>query len=334
MIATCLLATAMASAATNDSIITDEPSPLPAIELGLNIQKIADIAMNPVLNNQSLIELYQESVEVIDDTDADSVLLQLDPVNNQSKTPPILVMAVYNPSVPSHEDLLNRFRLYFVNITESLPSSAQLNNAIGDLLRTTTPSTWDILRNFIKNQANAIIGAFWIPFNVGAKAMVQSTIEHAQNIHSGSTFGSAISKPIIMKAIDIPNNVAQRVLTLADSTSNAVQTFEQQSKQFSSQTVDAISNGVVNGSEHVYSQYIARPIGAFAGFNLNWMGNTLATLGEHVNNAGIHLNVLGQQWSSGAVKAVDAGATAIAWGLDDSVQLPGKRQSKSDLSEK
>lgn len=302
---------------------------LPSSLLSLDMQEMADLAMNPELDTQSLIHLYQESADIINGTQADSVLFQLNPMSNQTNvTNPILVMAVLNPNGPSQQDLLHRFRMYFVNMTD-LPNSEQVNTAINQLLARTRQNMWTVFRNFIKNQANAIIGALWLPFNVGSKAMQQTSEEHAQYVEAGTTFGSTISQPIIMKAISLPNSIATTVVNMTTSKANAVKMAETYSKQASSSAVDAISSGTHTSSQ-LAVQYLARPVGAFIGSNLNIAGNTLASIGERVDHAGVQLALLGQRLGLGATDAVSHGATAIAWSLDNNVILPGEQPVASN----
>lgn len=303
----------------------------PNLFLNLNMQQLANVAMNPTIDNQTLTELYNEANEITNATGADSVLMELDPLgeNNQTTNNSMVVLAVTNPNVPSHEDLLQRFRLYFVNLTETLPSmanSSQTQSLPSPLLSTaySRPTLWNIFQNFLRNQANAVIGAFMMPFNVATNAMLTSANQHAEYVMTGSAFGSAISAPIILKAIAIPNYIAQRVIDLDSYKVSAVESAEERTKQGADIVVENGAELIVNGTlaaGRIAHRYIIRPIGAFTGFNLNLAGNTLTHFGEGIASTGTQLNRLGQTLNNGAIGAVSAGAKAIAWGMDETVQL-------------
>ena len=311
----------------------------------LNLKQMADSVFDPALDNLSLRELYNAAEKIINGTNAETVLFELDPINNNtnnnnnSSAEPILMMAVVHPD-ESSQDPLDRFRLYFVNISQTnFPQKAFLSTSDNNhnnfpLLSTITrENMWESIRNFFRNQAHAVVGAFWLPFRVASQAMQQVSSDHAQYVMAGTTLGSAISKPIILTAIHIPNNIAEIVVNITTTKANAVKLAEQQSKQSAEQVVDAVANvanvvsiGMTNGvnvSDHAV-QYLARPIGAFVGLNLSNVGKTLSTIGQYINNTGNQIVSFGKELSTGAQNAVSHGATAITWGLDNKVVLFGE----------
>lgn len=304
--------------------------------LNFNFDQMANLAMNPALDNQTLTELFLEANEITNVTGADSVLMELDPVddNNQtivtSPSDNVIVLAVTNPTVPSHEDLLERFRLYFVNTTAASGGDIEKPEVLNDGQHpgnydpSSRPTLWNIFQNFLKNQANAVIGAFMLPFNVATNAMLTSAHQHAEYVMTGSAFGSAISAPIILKAIAIPNYIAQRVIDFDAYKVGAVESTEERTKQMADSVVDNGPQFFYNGTMaagQMAHRYMIRPIGAFTGFNLNLAGSTLTSVGQGLTGAGVQLNLLSDSLTSGAEKAVSAGAKAIAWGLDQTVQL-------------
>lgn len=292
--------------------------------LQMNLQELSNYAMNSMqLSNQSLLELYRESAEIINGTNgADSVLLELDPVDGDNSEPRILVMAVFNPDAPSHEDILNQFSLYFVNLTDSLPiaqTTSILSNSSMESLNTS--STWSIFTNFLKNQANAVVGAFLMPLNVGAQAIQQLSTDHAKYVAAGTTFGSAISKPIIMQAIALPNNIASRVVNVTNTQAVMLQSAVSATKEAATVAVDSTIDGVEAGGT-LAVKYVARPVGAFVGANANLAGQAVSGLGHGLHQAAIQLNLLGDRIGSKAQSVVSGGSWALAWGMDNDVLLP------------
>ncbi len=326
--------------------------------LKMNLQELSNLAMNPVeLSNQSLLELYRQSADIINGTGgADSVLFELDSSadNGNSSQPKILVMAVYNPDAPSHDDLLDRFSLYFVNMTDSMPPGMSV--AAGGAPTTSTlkqsssmlgdqsydeyehpnnrTSSLAILQNFAKNQVNALLGAFWMPFNVGAQTMEALRLEHAQYVAAGSTFGSALSKPVIMQAIALPNSVASRIINVTGEQVELVETAEAASKQAVTGAIDAASGAIgaaasgVNSGLHsggrLAVQYAARPLGAFVGGNVNLAGSAVSRLGQGLDQAALQLNLLGDRLGESAQSVVSGGSWALAWAMDEEMMLPSE----------
>lgn len=307
--------------------------------LKMNLQELSNLAMNPVeLSNISLMELYQQSADIINGTEgADSVLLELDPVDNgngsSSQQPKILVMAVYNPHAPSHDDLLDRFSLYFVNMTDSLPPGTAITATSASKPPTfeaekteelnSRTSSLAILQNFAKNQVNALLGAFWMPFNVGAQTMEQLRLEHAHYVAAGSTFGSALSKPVIMQAIAMPNNVVSRIINVTGSQVETIESAEAASKAAAVGAIDAAASGVESGGR-LAVQYAARPLGAFVGGNVNLAGSAVSRLGHGLDQAALQLNLLGDRLGESAQSVVSSGSWALAWAMDEQVLLPSE----------
>lgn len=309
-------------------------------KLDLNLQEMSNLAMNPVeLSNQTLMQLYQQSADIINGTDgADSVLLELDPVDNDnvngSSQPKILVMAVYNPHAPSHDDLLDRFSLYFVNMTDSMPPGSSITTTSAlktpqfeaekteqDVKGRTSPLA--ILQNFAKNQVNALLGAFWMPFNVGAQTMEKLRLEHAHYVAAGSTFGSALSKPVIMQAISIPNNVASRIINVTGFQVETIESAEAASKAAAAGAIDSAVSGVQTGGR-LAVQYAARPLGAFVGGNVNLAGSAVSRIGHGLDQAALQLNLIGDRIGESAQSAVSGGSWALAWAMDEQVLLPSE----------
>lgn len=319
-----------------------------------NIQQLAMSAMTPpLINNRTLIDLYSEAYEIVNATGADSVLLEMDPLNkangsssngndygsnNQNKS--IVVLAVKKPNVPSHEDLMKKFNYYFVNLTESpLPndSDSMTKNFPSQQLEYVHPTVWQIFIDFLRNQANALLGALMIPINVSANAILKSTQTHAEYVMSGSSLGSFVSAPVILKSISIPNIVAQRITDMASHQLNHVDSFGQQAKTITDVGIQILGNSINNGTYMVSDaaenaadaadHWIIRPIGAFTGFHLNQVGDGISQIGQSFTSTGINIHLFGQRIGSDAVKLVSAGATAVAWGLDDTVAFNQKKNN-------
>ena len=79
----------------------------------------------------------------------------------------------------------------------------------------------------------------------------------------------------------------------------------------------------------VTDQYVVRPVGAFTGFNLDRVGQHIEQIGESLHGVGLNLHLFGERLGSDAVKVVSAGATAVAWGLDDSVRIGQQPSSQN-----
>lgn len=289
-----------------------------------DLGQMALSAMNPVLNNRTLIDLYSEASEIVNATGADSVLMEIDSKNSTNNNT-MVVLAVNNPNVPTHEDLMKKFHLYFVNLTEGpMPNSMNKQEQYVPKLSYSQPTYWQIFVDLIRNQANAIFGAMMIPINVGADAILKATQTHSEYVMSGSSFGSVVSAPVILKAISIPNIISQHATDMASHQLNNVQAMTNQAIVMVDNGIQSIANGVNNGTNlvtDVTDQYVIRPIGAFTGFNLDAAGTHLAHIGESFANTGLNIHLFGERLNSGAVKVVSAGATAIAWGLDDTVNF-------------
>lgn len=297
-----------------------------------NMEQMASSAMNPVINNRTLIDLYYEAYVITNATGADSVLLELDPITGANNS--IMVMAVTRPNVPTHEDLLKQFNLYFVNFTET--NSPMDSDSMPQSINYEEPTIWQIFVDLIRNQANAIIGALMIPINVSSQAILKSTQTHSEYVMTGSSFGSVISAPVILKAISIPNIVSQRITDMTSHQINNIEMIGQEAKTLTDHGIQSIAYGINNSTHFVSSaadQYVIRPIGAFTGFNLDRAGTHLADIGQSFANTGMNLHLLGERLGNGATRVVSAGATAIAWGLDDSVTF-NKNKNNSAIATK
>ncbi|OTF69107.1 hypothetical protein BLA29_002344, partial [Euroglyphus maynei] len=253
---------------------------------------------------------------------------EIDDLKNKHQNNSVKVLAVTNPDVPSHEDLLKKFNLYFVNYTEekeplSFQTSSNGNN-INSPISYSHPTYWQIFVDFLRNQANAVIGAIMIPINVSANAILKSTQTHAEYVMSGSSLGSVISAPVILKSISIPNILSQHITDLASHQVNNIESFSEQTKLIADNGIKTFANGLNNGTNIVTNatdHYVIRPIGAFTGFNLNRTGHHISNIGQSFTNTGLNIHLFGQRVGSNAVKLVSAGATAIAWGMDDTVKF-------------
>lgn len=252
-------------------------------------------------------------------------------------------------SSPSHSDLLRQFQIYFVNLEPAMPNqtipASILNNSLmssdtaplmeedpmvaeADKAITTAvnniaasgPTYWRILSNFLKNQANAFIGTVMMPINVGTKAMQQSVQEHAQYVLSGSRYGARVSRPIYLTAVRLGNIIDQLVLNITGDQVDQVEGFEFNSKQYVDDTIDNGGETLSSGARLVM-QYAVRPIAAFTGFNIHLLGRTLTGLGSGIHTTGATINLAGDGLRLGAQSAVSAGATAVAWAMDNSTSF-------------
>mgnify|MGYP006875372880 FL=1 len=183
---------------------------------------------------------------------------------------------------------------------------------------------WQIFVDFLRNQANAVIGAMMIPINVSMNAIQKSTQTHAEYVMAGSSLGSVISAPVILKSISIPNIISQHIVDIASNQMNNLETFNEQTKLMADNGIKTLANGLNNGTKivsNVTSHYVIRPIGAFTGFNLNRTGHHINNIGQSFANTGLNIHLFGERVGSNAEKLVSAGATAIAWGLDNTVKF-------------
>ncbi|KAH7645467.1 hypothetical protein HUG17_1005 [Dermatophagoides farinae] len=293
----------------------------------VNVQQIAEMAMNPgAMSNHTLIDLFTQANDIVNSTGADSVLLEIDDHANKNNNNSIKVLAVAKPDVPSHEDLMKKFNLYFVNLTES-PLSFINNNhhtETSKLIPYSHRTYWQIFVDFLRNQANAVIGAMMIPINVSMNAIQKSTQTHAEYVMAGSSLGSVISAPVILKSISIPNIISQHIVDVASNQVNNLETFNEQTKLMADNGIKTFANGLNNGTQivsNVTSHYVIRPIGAFTGFNLNRTGHHINNIGQSFANTGLNIHLFGERVGSNAEKLVSAGATAIVWGLDNTVKF-------------
>ncbi|KAH9497677.1 hypothetical protein DERF_013643 [Dermatophagoides farinae] len=266
----------------------------------VNVPQIAEMAMNPgAMSNHTLMELFTNANDIVNSTGADSVLLEIDDHANKNNNNSIKVLAVAKPDVPSHEDLMKKFNLYF-------------------------QTYWQIFVDFLRNQANAVIGAMMIPINVSMNAIQKSTQTHAEYVMAGSSLGSVISAPVILKSISIPNIISQHIVDVASNQVNNLETFNEQTKLMADNGIKTFANGLNNGTQivsNVTSHYVIRPIGAFTGFNLNRTGHHINNIGQSFANTGLNIHLFGERVGSNAEKLVSAGATAIVWGLDNTVKF-------------
>lgn len=322
----------------------------PQVPLDLNLQGMATTAMNPLLSNNTLMQLYHNAAQIMNMTHADSVLLRLDPMDADVQrrnvlNSTIMLLAVNNTMANETTTLLDRFRLYFVNMTnldgvdslgnsgpvpvdqstavndEDQSSSSSLSNApsfSSDFPSSalSTDGLWDVFNNFLKNQANAIVSTFMMPVNVGLHAMQHSVQEHQQAVIAGSAYGARIAAPIILKAVALPTVLDRTVLNVTNSAIDRVQNITNNTEQLAYATVD-LANQAVSTAANATVHFIVRPVAAFTGFNLRLIGSSLAGVGHGVSQTGNTIHLAGHGLNSGAVTAVSAGATAIAWAMDD-----------------
>ncbi|KAH7645469.1 hypothetical protein DERF_013642 [Dermatophagoides farinae] len=286
----------------------------------INVSRIAKMA------NHTLMELFTHANAIVNSTGADSVLLEIDDHANKNNNNSIKVLAVAKSDIPKQEDLMKKFNLYFVNLTES-PLSFINNN---HHTKTSKPISynrrtyWQIFVDFLRNQANAVLGAMMIPVNVGMNAAIKAAETHAEYVLSESPLGSVISAPVILKAISIPNKISQHIVDIASNQMNNLETFNEQTKLMADNGIKTLANGLNNGTKivsNVTSHYVIRPIGAFTGFNLNRTGHLINNIGKSIANTGLNIHLSGEHVGSNAEKLVSAGATAIAWGLDNTVKF-------------
>lgn len=304
----------------------------------INVQQLAEMAMNPdaITNHSMLLNLFTQANNIVNQTGADSVLLEIDDLSKNSSSSSnnnsVKILAVTNPNVPSHEDLMKKFRLYFVNYTEesSIPfptsDESKIINPLSSssILKYSRPTYWQIFVDFLRNQANAVISAAMIPINVSAEAILKSTQTHAEYVMSGSSLGSVISAPVILKSISIPNILSQKITDIASNQVNNLELFNEQAKSMADNGIQSFTSGLNNGTQivsNVTDHYVIRPIGAFTGFNLNLTGHHMTNIGKSFSNTGLNLHLFGQRVGTNAIHLVSAGATAIAWGMDDTVKL-------------
>ena len=297
----------------------------------VNVPQIAEMAMNPgAMSNHTLMELFTNANDIVNSTGADSVLLEIDDHANKNNNNSIKVLAVAKPDVPSHEDLMKKFNLYFVNFTESPISFINDDHHTKTVSTTSKPipyshrTYWQIFVDFLRNQANAVIGAMMIPINVSMNAIQKSTQTHAEYVMAGSSLGSVISAPVILKSISIPNIISQHIVDVASNQVNNLETFNEQTKLMADNGIKTFANGLNNGTQivsNVTSHYVIRPIGAFTGFNLNRTGHHINNIGQSFANTGLNIHLFGERVGSNAEKLVSAGATAIVWGLDNTVKF-------------
>ncbi|KPM05913.1 hypothetical protein QR98_0043850 [Sarcoptes scabiei] len=323
---------------------------------------MADLAMNPVIESKTLLQLYNEANSIVNVTGADSVLLEIDQINESFQSNELLssssssasffnsnlthqtdainvnkslmVLAVANPNVPSHEDLMKKFNLYYVNLTESNQDELNRTQTIQNDSSSTTkplayqdPTVWQIFIDFIRNQANAIIGALMIPIKVSSNAILKSTQTHAEYVMSGSSFGSVVSAPIILKSISIPNIISQHVVDITADGVNGVESAMEQTQTIADGAIQSLASGINDGGHFVSestTHYVVRPIGAFTGFHLDRAGSNIEQIGKSFANTGLNIHLFGERIGDDAKKVVSAGATAIAWGLDDTVKFNPK----------
>ncbi|KAH9423605.1 hypothetical protein DERP_005185 [Dermatophagoides pteronyssinus] len=308
----------------------------------INVQQLAEMAMNPdaITNHSMLLNLFTQANNIVNQTGADSVLLEIDDLSKNSSSSSnnnsVKILAVTNPNVPSHEDLMKKFRLYFVNYTEEessipFPTSDESkiinplsSSSSSSILKYSRPTYWQIFVDFLRNQANAVISAAMIPINVSAEAILKSTQTHAEYVMSGSSLGSVISAPVILKSISIPNILSQKITDIASNQVNNLELFNEQAKSMADNGIQSFTSGLNNGTQivsNVTDHYVIRPIGAFTGFNLNLTGHHMTNIGQSFSNTGLNLHLFGQRVGTNAIHLVSAGATAIAWGMDDTVKL-------------
>lgn len=277
----------------------------------------------------------------MNNTQADSVLFEIDPVNAEDQSnatnQSTMVLAVrenntQSDSSSNHTDLLRQFQMYFVNlqpesnrsvdvaVTQPMTEAEQAINVAVNNIAASGPTYWRIVSNFLKNQANAFIGTIMMPLNVGAKAMQQSVQEHAEYVLSGSQFGARISKPIFLTAVRLGNIIDQRVLNITSDQVNQIENVEFASKQMVGSAVDSAGDTVTSGARLVM-QYAVRPVAAFTGFNIHLLGRTISGLGTGIHRTGSTINLAGDGLQLGAQSAVSAGATAVAWAMDNSTSF-------------
>lgn len=310
----------------------------------LNLEQMSQNAMNPGwLNNQSMTDLYSHATNLINGTNADSVLFQIDPilVNGTTSDESTMVLAVANQTTVSanqseatHADLLQQFQMYFVNVQPEAPQDVvqaitanpllvQAEKTIEETVQNIAnhgQTNWRILGNFLKNQANAIIGAIMMPFNVGATAMQHSVKEHAEYVLAGSRYGARISSPVILTAVRFGNVVDQYVLNVTNDQADRIKQTEYQTKEMVGDTIDTAADTVSTGAQ-LLVQYAVRPVAAFTGFNMHLLGRTMHGLGTGIHRTGSTINLAGDGLRLGAQSAVSAGATAIAWAMDNSTSF-------------
>ncbi|UXI23218.1 hypothetical protein NH340_JMT09161 [Sarcoptes scabiei] len=354
----CLIESRILASTEPPTFLTDQLSRWFSFEFN-NMQKMADLAMNPVIESKTLLQLYNEANSIVNVTGADSVLLEIDQINesfpsnellssssssasffnsnlthqtdaiNVNKS--LMVLAVANPNVPSHEDLMKKFNLYYVNLTESNQDELNRTQTIQNDSSSTTkplayqdPTVWQIFIDFIRNQANAIIGALMIPIKVSSNAILKSTQTHAEYVMSGSSFGSVVSAPIILKSISIPNIISQHVVDITADGVNGVESAMEQTQTIADGAIQSLASGINDGGHFVSestTHYVVRPIGAFTGFHLDRAGSNIEQIGKSFANTGLNIHLFGERIGDDAKKVVSAGATAIAWGLDDTVKF-------------
>lgn len=269
------------------------PLDLPSLlgnENGTNVNSMDndDDLSNLHLTNETTRKIYEKAREIMNETDSDSVLMEMEPFNsrNNNNEESRLILVVRKPNTTDEMDVLDQFNSYYIKAIKAGPTDASLMDSMWN---TVVGSTRDYVMRRFRSISKLLRSIINRPTQLNSSS--RNSEEFVPNFLPLNVAGNRSEPQVYLL---IPNQQA------VDSPDVGIAEDDLKEKNFT-ENVDVFPNvhSFIIGHQKVSRlipssssmRHVLRPVGAFNGLNLQGAGERpYTTVGTLITNTGLHLN--------------------------------------------